>query len=153
MCLRILNEKSAVVMEATRNIYAYKALIVSDEGYVYATMTSPYQGFRYYPNELCTSGFHYPELKRGRVKKGFHTFVDRDEAISYVNEGNAEWPERNAHCYLFVAVIPKGFRYVRGVHDYGRASYASEGLIVLPRTHRESLKRIANGPSLARVRR
>lgn len=105
--------------------------------------------FRCYPYDIYAKQVSALEVEKvpsgeiafngneAKVTYGLHTFGDLAGYASYLMYLGVEHPIR-----IFVAVIPKGAKYYRGSFEGTENCYTSDELVVLPRSHPDSLRLI-----------
>lgn len=123
MCLWFKKSTQTKVLKSEFPIYAYKAL-VEISGKLY----SPYQAYEYPLDEVVCSPLNLtgPE-NLPRVTEGLHTFTRLSDAAWVA-------PPTSPRAQIYPAIIPKGSLYYYGFDDDGTSCYASDKLLILPRT-------------------
>jgi len=133
MCLYTKSKNPSV---AEKDMYVFKVLKVTRERVarriVRLKYVAPYRGTPWSLDVLTTAEFsvtYYPNSPY-QIRQGLHAFTDFDEA-----NGICLWHS----LYLFIAKIPKGANYYKGTDG----DIVADQMIILSRTHPESLKRLA----------
>lgn len=136
---------------AEDDIICYKVLEVRDR-----RASAPYMGTAYdiFGEKIdCGSDIHSEAPEWGSddvltVHEGFHTFATFDGAMDIAGKfGDVHGHVDGDGFFVFVAVIPKGTKYFKGVFEYTNVpNYVSESLIVYRRDSEFSQRYIRNLP-------
>lgn len=129
MCLYTTQLKPKV---AKKDIYVFKVLRKARIHFY-----SPCRDSLYLLGHMKKSALGSPLLYYGndyRILEGLYAYTRFNTALGLTYCHNNR--------YVFIAKIPKGSLYYKGYYD----EIVANALIVLPRTHPESLKRLRIGP-------